>query len=55
MEERSGALQAFEFKWKRLPKHRFPKSFLANYGASGTFVDRANFREFVAPAPPVQP
>jgi predicted AAA+ superfamily ATPase len=55
VEERSGALQAFEFKWKRLPKHRFPKSFLANYGASGTFVDRANFREFVTPAPPVQP
>lgn len=46
VEECEGAISAFEFKWSN-SKARFPQRFLENYRATGTVVDRKNFREFV--------
>lgn len=47
IEERDGQLKAFEFKWQRRGKDKIPASFLNEYQASGTIIDKDNFREFV--------
>lgn len=49
IEERNGQIDAFEFKWKKRPKDKIPGVFLRKYGASGTIIDRDNFREFILP------
>ncbi len=49
IEERNGQINAFEFKWKKRPKDKIPGVFLREYGASGTIVDRDNFRDFILP------
>ena len=47
VEEIDGTIAAFEFKWKNSGRKRIPNSFLETYGASGTIIDRENFRTFV--------
>lgn len=47
IEERDGQLKAFEFKWQRRGKDKIPASFLNEYQATGTIIDKDNFREFV--------
>ncbi|MFY7667438.1 MAG: ATP-binding protein [Crocinitomicaceae bacterium] len=49
IEERNGQIHAFEFKWKKRPKDKIPGVFLREYDASGTIIDRDNFRDFVLP------
>ncbi len=46
VEEKNGEITAFEFKWHK-NKSKLPKTFTEEYNASGRFVDRGNFREFV--------
>ncbi len=47
IEERDGRLTAFEFKWIRRGKDKIPASFLNEYNATGTIIDKENFRTFV--------
>jgi hypothetical protein len=47
IEERDGRLTAFEFKWMRRGKDKIPASFLNEYNATGTIIDKENFRTFV--------
>jgi predicted AAA+ superfamily ATPase len=47
VEDSNGKLTAFEFKWKSKGSAKIPKAFLREYDASGTLIDRDNFREFV--------
>jgi predicted AAA+ superfamily ATPase len=49
IEERNGQIDAFEFKWKKRPKDKIPGVFLREYDATGTIIDRDNFRDFVLP------
>ncbi|MBN2728109.1 MAG: ATP-binding protein [Bacteroidales bacterium] len=46
VEEKDGEIFAYEFKWKD-KKSKFPQKFLDVYNATGTTIDRNNFREFV--------
>jgi predicted AAA+ superfamily ATPase len=47
LEERNGKLHAFNFKRQRRGKNNIPASFLNTYGATGTIIDKDNFRSFV--------
>lgn len=47
VEERSGQLSAFEFKWANKKKTKIPASFIEEYGANGSIIDNENFRTFV--------
>jgi hypothetical protein len=48
IEEQGGKLFAFEFKWERKTKNKFPKNFLKAYPQSETeIIDRNNFEKFV--------
>ena len=47
VEERDGALFAYEFKWNRKGRQKIPKAFLAAYSAQAQTIDRENFREFL--------
>ena len=47
IEESGGEIRAYEFKWKSGGRNKIPKSFLENYHAIGTVIDKENFREFV--------
>ncbi len=47
VEEESGNLLAFEFKWKAKGKPKTPKPFLDTYNTEAKIIDRNNFREFV--------
>ena len=49
IEERNGAIAAFEFKWNSRGKVKLPSSFMKTYAATGTVIDKDNFREFVMP------
>jgi predicted AAA+ superfamily ATPase len=46
VEERDGAVSAFEFKWTG-KSGKFPEKFIEAYQAKGILIDRNNFREFV--------
>jgi len=46
IEEKDGAIKAFEFKWSN-KKTTFPQAFLDTYNAKSLVIDRKNFREFV--------
>lgn len=46
VEEKDGAITAFEFKWKN-KNTKFPQNFLDAYDANGFVIDRDNFRDFV--------
>lgn len=47
IEEESGGISAYEFKWKAKGNVRFPKTFLSTYDADTKVIDRDNFRDFV--------
>lgn len=47
VEERSGKIFGFEFKWKDKKHTRLPLTFVKAYEAEEMIVDRNNFREFV--------
>lgn len=46
VEEKNGYISAFEFKWSS-KKEKFPQNFMDTYKASGTLIDRNNFRTFI--------
>ena len=47
VEEVSGNIKGYEFKWNPKAKAKFPKSFLEAYNAKIEVIHRENFREFV--------
>lgn len=47
IEEVSGTISAFEFKWNPKAKTKFSKSFLDAYQAKAHVIHRENFREFL--------
>ena len=47
VEENSGKIFGFEFKWKNKKKAKLPKTFTEAYHAESKVIDRDNFREFV--------
>lgn len=47
VEEESGKITGFEFKWKKKTNVRLPKSFTETYDAESRIIDVENFREFV--------
>lgn len=47
VEELNGAIEAYEFKWKRTGKEKIPSSFLEKYDAKGSVIDTENFRDFL--------
>lgn len=50
LEEKNGALSAFEFKWSATAKASFPKTFLNAYDKVETFViTQKNYLSFIAP------
>lgn len=52
IEDNGEALAAFEFKWNKKAKVRFPQTFIENYSGSTTFViSPDNVEEFLLPPP----
>lgn len=52
IEDNGEALTAFEFKWNKKAKVRFPQTFIDNYSGSTTFViSPDNVEEFLLPPP----
>lgn len=49
VEVNQGKLSAFEFKWRKGAKIRFPSTFAKAYKATMTGIDRENFRGFIMP------
>jgi hypothetical protein len=47
IEEKDGALSAFEFKWKSTKKIKTPLAFEKAYNTQSTLIDLDNYREFV--------
>ncbi len=47
IEVKGEQLHGYEFKWNPKKKTKLPKTFIDNYKAQGTVVNRDNFREFV--------
>ena len=47
VEESSGKIYGYEFKWDSRKIVRLPKTFLKTYHAESKVIDRKNFREFV--------
>ena len=47
VEEESGKISGFEFKWKKKTNVRFPKSFTETYDTEIMVINKENFREFV--------
>ncbi|HDK42398.1 MAG TPA: ATP-binding protein [Candidatus Pacearchaeota archaeon] len=47
VEENSGKIYGYEFKWNNKKKVKLPKTFLEAYNAESKVIDRDNFREFV--------
>jgi uncharacterized protein len=48
VEELTGNLHAYEFKWSSKRKVNFPKTFTEAYQSQNTLVNRSNFREFIS-------
>lgn len=46
VEDQGGELNAFEFKWSG-KNRRISQTFISEYNAKGSVIDRKNFREFV--------
>jgi hypothetical protein len=52
VEENSGKIIGYEFKWNNKKTSRLPKTFVESYNAESNVIDKNNFREFVImPAP----
>lgn len=49
VEENSGKIIGYEFKWKASAKVKIPKTFIDAYKAESHIIDKTNFREFVMP------
>jgi len=47
VEENSGKIYGYEFKWNNKKKVKLPKTFIKTYNAESKVIDRDNFREFV--------
>jgi predicted AAA+ superfamily ATPase len=47
VEEVSGRITGYEFKWSEKAKAKLPKSFMESYNATIEIIHRNNFREFV--------
>lgn len=47
VEENSGKIIGYEFKWNKKKTTRLPKTFIESYNAESNVIDRDNFREFV--------
>ncbi len=47
VEENSGKIYGYEFKWNNRKKVKLPKTFIETYNAKSKVIDRKNFREFV--------
>jgi predicted AAA+ superfamily ATPase len=47
VEENSGKIYGYEFKWNNKKKVKLPKTFTETYNAESKVIDRTNFREFV--------
>jgi len=47
VEENSGKIYGYEFKWNNRKKVKLPKTFIETYNAESKVIDRKNFREFV--------
>ncbi len=47
VEENSGKIYGYEFKWNNRNKVKLPKTFTKTYNAESKVIDRNNFREFV--------
>lgn len=54
IEDRDGAINAFEFKWNSKGKNKIPAAFMSQYNATGTVIDILNFRDFVRSSPDYQ-
>ena len=47
VEDNSGKIYGYEFKWNNKKKVKLPKTFIEAYNAESKVIDRNNFREFV--------
>ena len=47
VEEISGQIMGYEFKWNPKAKSKFPKSFMEAYNSKIEVIHREDFREFV--------
>ena len=47
VEDNSGKIYGYEFKWNNKKKARLPKTFIEAYHAESKVIDKNNFREFV--------
>ena len=47
VEENSGKIYGYEFKWNNRKKVKLPKTFVEAYNTESKVIDRKNFREFV--------
>lgn len=47
VEDSGGTIRAWEFKWNKASRFRFPTAFMEAYQATGIGVDRTNFRDFL--------
>ena len=47
VEENSGKIIGYEFKWNKKKTSRLPKTFVESYNAESNVIDKDNFREFV--------
>lgn len=47
VEENSGKIIGYEFKWNKKKSTRLPKTFIETYNAESNVIDKDNFREFV--------
>jgi len=47
VEENSGQIRGYEFKWNKKRTTKLPKTFVESYHAESYVIDKNNFREFV--------
>lgn len=47
VEENSGKIYGFEFKWHAKKNQKLPKTFIQTYDAESKIIERHNFRDFV--------
>ncbi len=47
VEEKSGEIFGYEFKWNKKRYSKLPKTFTETYNAESSVIDKDNFREFV--------
>lgn len=47
VEENSGKIIGYEFKWNKKKTTKLPKTFVESYNAESNVIDKDNFREFV--------